>query len=313
MGSSPLDDFVLDARARYVGPKTSKLGGSLMRSGEFICLMYHDLGDLPEQAGRIDFGHAPYVVSGSAFARQMSYLRAQGLRACTVTEALQGGRGAVALTFDDGTSSDIEQAAPALVYARFSATFYVVTSRVGTNGYLTRFDLQYMSALGFEIGSHSVNHAFLPGLARHELERELRDSKDQLEQWIGSPVAHFSCPFGGRTPAVIAAGMEAGYKSVATSDIGVNRIGEAVLQRLAVRRNTSLYNFARMCAGETLLYPRVRQTVLSGVKSMIGFSAFSLVSRLVPRGQTPAPAAAKVRSERAPSQRLETVKGRLAA
>jgi peptidoglycan/xylan/chitin deacetylase (PgdA/CDA1 family) len=264
--------------------------GNLVRRSEFVCLMYHDLGALADHAGRSDLGHTPYVVSGTAFASQLANLHAQGLKACTVSEALHAGDGSVALTFNNGSSSDIELAAPALLYARFTATFYVVTSRVGTTGYLSRGDLQYMSALGFEIGSHSVTHRFLPNLTPKELDYELRESKDRLEQWIGAPVSHFSCPFGGYTPATVAAALEAGYTTVATSQVGVNRVGATVLRRLAVRRNTSLYRFGRMCRGEALLYPQVRQALLSGVRSIIGFSAYSSFCRLIPHSQDPAEA-----------------------
>jgi peptidoglycan/xylan/chitin deacetylase (PgdA/CDA1 family) len=251
-----------------------------MQEGEFVCLTYHDLGVPNEPAGRTSSGHSSYLVSGSAFASQMSYLRGQGLKGCKVSEALQGDKSGVALTFDDGTSSDIELAAPALSYAGFTATFYIVTSRVDRPGYLSRSDLRRLSDLGFEIGSRSVTNSFLPGLGPDGLRHELCDSKDQLEHWIGAPVSHFSCPFGGYTPSVIAAATEAGYISFATSQIGVNKAGAAVLRRVAVLRSTSLQTFERICAGKALMYPRVRQVVLSGLRSAIGFAAYSRLSHL---------------------------------
>jgi len=251
-----------------------------MREGEFVCLMYHDLGTPVERAGIEGTGHASYVVSGTAFASQMAHLRAQGLKGCKVGEALQGAGGVVALTFDDGTSTDIELAAPALSYAGFTATFYIVTSRVETPGYLTRNELRCLSELGFEIGSHSMTHPFLPRLGPEELRHELRDSKDQLEQWIGAAVSHFSCPFGGYTEATLAAAREAGYASFATSRIGINKAGATLLKRVAVLRSTSLHNFGRVCAGKSLIYPRARQVVLSGLRSAVGFPAYSLISHL---------------------------------
>jgi len=254
-----------------------------MRAGEFACLMYHDLGPETAVRGRHDSGHLPYVVTGSSFAHQISHLRTQGWKGCKVSTALQGAERAVALTFDDGASSDIEMAAPALSYAGFTATFYVVSSWVGTQGYLSKLDLSRLGELGFEVGSHSATHAYLPGLAAEQLRGELRDSKDQLEQWIGVPVAHFSCPLGGCSPAVAAAALEAGYASVANSQIGVNRPGATLLKRFAVRRTTSLTTLGQVCEGKTPLYPRTRQAVLASVKSAIGFSAYSQICRLLPR------------------------------
>jgi hypothetical protein len=260
-----------------------------MAASDFACLMYHDLGTGTVPRRHADAGHLSYVVSGTEFARQMNHLRARGWKGCKVSEALEGRERAVALTFDDGTSSDIELAAPALSYTGFTATFYVVSSWVDTPGYLSRSDLRSLERLGCEIGSHSVTHAYLPRLAADNLRQELSDSKDQLEQWTGAPVLHFSCPFGGYTPALAAAAREIGYSSVATSQVGMNGPGTTILNRVAVRRNTSLSSFGRMCAGKAFLYPRTRQAVLAGVKSAIGFSAYSLLCRLAPHGQAPPP------------------------
>jgi len=254
-----------------------------MRAGEFVCLMYHDLGSEGPNREHIDASHVPYVVTGSSFSHQISYLRSKGWKACKVSTALQGEDRAVALTFDDGASSDIEVAAPALSYAGFTATFYVVSSWVGTRGYLSRRELSQLAELGFEIGSHSVTHAFLPDLTAARLREEMRHSKDQLEQWIGLPVSHFSCPLGGCSSPVVTAALEAGYASVAGSEMGLNRPGATVVKRFAVRRNTSMNTFRQVCEGKTPLYPRTRQALLAGVKSAIGFSAYSQLCRLVPR------------------------------
>jgi Polysaccharide deacetylase len=256
-----------------------------MRADNFVCLMYHDLGTEVVPGRPPSPSHLTYVVSGAQFAKQLAYLRSAGWKGCKVSDALQGTEHAVALTFDDGSSTDIELAAPALSYAGFTATFYVVTSKVGTLGYLSPNDIRSLAKSGFEIGSHSVTHAYLPSLTLDQVRRELRDSKDQLEQWLGLPTRHFSCPLGGYTPVVATIAEEIGYASVATSQVGVNAIGAVVLNRIAIRRNTSLSSFGRMCAGKALLYPRARQAVLAGVRSTIGFAAYSALCGLASRSQ----------------------------
>lgn len=248
-----------------------------MRADHFVCLMYHELGTGVVRGRNPAPGHIQYVVSGADFSKQIAHLRSAGWKGCKVSDALQGTNRAVALTFDDGCSSDIEVAAPALCYAGFTATFYVTSSLVDTPGYLSRSDLRSLARLGCEIGSHSLTHLYLPSLSASRLQREVRDSKDQLEQWLGSHIQHFSCPLGGCNAAVFAAIREAGYASVATSHIGVNAPGAEVVNRIAVRRTTSLNNFHRICAGKALLYPRARQAVLAGVRSAIGFSAYSML------------------------------------
>jgi peptidoglycan/xylan/chitin deacetylase (PgdA/CDA1 family) len=48
---------------------------------------------------------------------------------------------------------------------------------------------------GHEIASHSFHHDWLPGLGQQELRRTLQQSKDALEQCIGSEVLAFVPPF----------------------------------------------------------------------------------------------------------------------
>jgi peptidoglycan/xylan/chitin deacetylase (PgdA/CDA1 family) len=255
--------------------------------------MYHDLGTGVVRGKPVEASHISYVVSGAQFAKQLNYLRSAGWNGCKVSEALQGKERAVALTFDDGYTTDIELAAPALSYAGFTATFYVVTSWVGTPGYLSVSELRSLARLGCEIGSHTRSHPYLPSLSMEDLRRELRESKDQLEQWVGAPVEHFSCPMGGHTAAVSNVAEEAGYVSVATSQIGVNTAGTKLLKRIAVRRTTSVSSYGRICAGRSLFYPRARQAVLASVRSAIGISAYSILCKLSPHSQTPSDEAAR--------------------
>jgi peptidoglycan/xylan/chitin deacetylase (PgdA/CDA1 family) len=68
------------------------------------------------------------------------------------------------------------------------------------------------------IGSHSVNHAFMPNCNDDELRKEISDSRRDLEQWTGRPVRVFSYPngdFDKRTARVLA---EAGYSLAFTTE-----------------------------------------------------------------------------------------------
>jgi peptidoglycan/xylan/chitin deacetylase (PgdA/CDA1 family) len=68
------------------------------------------------------------------------------------------------------------------------------------------------------IGSHSVNHAFMPNCTEEELRKEIYDSKRDLEQWTSRPVRVFSYPngdFDNRTAHLLA---EAGYSLAFTTE-----------------------------------------------------------------------------------------------
>ena len=113
------------------------------------------------------------------------------------------------LTFDDGFSSVHEHALPLLAELGVPALLYVVTGWVGrTNRWPTQgaeapeldlmdwSQLRELQAAGFELGSHTVEHPHLADLTEEELERELANSKRQLEDELQQGVRHFSYPYG---------------------------------------------------------------------------------------------------------------------
>ncbi len=51
------------------------------------------------------------------------------------------------------------------------------------------------------IGAHTLSHPMLSRLEAPEVEREVQESKRQLEETLGRPVEHFAYPFGGRAEA----------------------------------------------------------------------------------------------------------------
>ena len=52
----------------------------------------------------------------------------------------------------------------------FDATFYVTSGFLGTPGYLSAPQLQELSCLGFEMGCHSMTHAYLSDLGESALQ-----------------------------------------------------------------------------------------------------------------------------------------------
>jgi peptidoglycan/xylan/chitin deacetylase (PgdA/CDA1 family) len=46
------------------------------------------------------------------------------------------------------------------------------------------------------IGAHTVDHFVMSQLRDEELERQIRESRDELERRLGHPVHHFAYPFG---------------------------------------------------------------------------------------------------------------------
>jgi len=76
-----------------------------------------------------------------------------------------------------------------------------------------------------EIGSHSLTHRTLTRVSKDELPREVRDSKDVLEQEIGGSVKTFCYPRGRFAPAVVRAVRNAGYVGACSTLPGYYRSG----------------------------------------------------------------------------------------
>ncbi|MGH9359437.1 MAG: polysaccharide deacetylase family protein [Terriglobia bacterium] len=248
----------------------------------FICLMYHEL----ERAGRPlccnEPGYVRYVVREADFLLELQSLAAAGTSGQSLSKALessQDGLAGVAITFDDGCETDWLVAAPVLKQLGFGATFYVVAAWIGQRGYLTMDQLHSLAGDGFEIGCHSMTHAYLTGLDAASLQREIAASKDCLEQITGKRVEHFSCPGGRWNAAVSECCRKAGYRSVATSRIGINRAagGSFRLARVAVQRDTALPAFESLCRGNGLWMPQARQALLDSAKAVVGNSTYERI------------------------------------
>ncbi|MEP0847526.1 MAG: polysaccharide deacetylase family protein [Phycisphaerae bacterium] len=97
-------------------------------------------------------------------------------------------------------------------------TYWWVTYLKLPTRLMTWREIREMSEAGFEFGSHTETHVRLPTIAgdRARLERELRRSKQTLEDRLGRPCRYFAPPFGKNgdvNEPVQAAIREAGYEA----------------------------------------------------------------------------------------------------
>jgi peptidoglycan/xylan/chitin deacetylase (PgdA/CDA1 family) len=86
-------------------------------------------------------------------------------------------------------------------------------------------EIREMHRAGIEFGSHTVSHTILSCIPRSEMMRELRDSRNELSERIGSPVSTFAYPngkssdFNHEAKAVL---RECGYSCAVTCCAGFN-------------------------------------------------------------------------------------------
>ena len=242
-----------------------------------VFLMYHEL----ELAGRplcqTEPGYVRYILTENEFRQQIHSLKQMGYAGLSVGQALSfEADPAVAITFDDGSETDLITAAPILRKAGFNATFYVTSGFLGKGGYLTPAQLRELDALGFEIGCHSMSHPYLPDLGEPELQREIADAKGQIEQIVGHSIEHFSCPGGRFDRRTLKVAEQAGFRTVANSRYYSNSASTSRMKlgRVAIFRGMSLPAFKLLCSGRGLWKKRASDAARRGVRTLLGNSSY---------------------------------------
>ncbi len=258
-----------------------------MKAAEIVSLMYHEIQIPHRPLSRSDQGYRSYAVHSSNYKAQLAYLKQNGILVYAISdllnrECLQPG---LTLAFDDGSETDLLEAAPLLCEMGFPAIFYIVAGFVGQKGNLSSIQLRELANIGFEIGSHSMTHAFLTDLPEEQLHEELAGSKMRIEQIIGKTVDHFSCPGGRWNKKIADLARRAGYRSVATSRIGVNShlTDPFQLARIPILAKTNLVEFGNLIVGKGLFRRRVKSTALSAAKWTLGNQLWHKIYQTFPR------------------------------
>jgi len=247
-------------------------------------LMYHEIEVEGRPLCQSEQGYLRYVVRELDFRKQINWLQSAGLRGCSVSDALDSKvAGGIAITFDDGCATDLIIAAPILREANYGATFYITVGYLGRPGYLVPQQVRELSDAGFNIGCHSMTHAYLSDLDELALNREIAEAKVRLEEMIDRPVVHFSCPGGRWSPRVSAVARRAGYHSVTTSRVAVNRRGSDPFQlaRIAVMRGVTLSAFEDLCRGRGLWQRQFRNFLQSTSHQFLGNTLYDWIRSLI--------------------------------
>ena len=198
----------------------------MTESREFV-LTFHGLG-APRR--RIEPGEEEYWLAPEFFEQALD---------------LAAGRPDARITFDDANASDFDIALPALQKRGLRGTFFLVSSRLGGEGFLQPRDVVALRDAGMKIGSHGVSHRKWGKLPVPELDRELKESREALEDLLGEPIAEAACPFGSYNRRVVRGARVAGYERIFTSDNGPALPGSFLGARNTVMRSHTLADVER--------------------------------------------------------------------
>lgn len=112
-------------------------------------------------------------------------------------------RALVSVTFDDGLLNTYNNGKSILVDNAIPATFYILSANLGETvdgiSYLTEANLLDLHTLGFEVGSHTLNHPDLTTLSVADIDTQLHDSRTALQGILhatSTPVIDFASPYG---------------------------------------------------------------------------------------------------------------------
>lgn len=195
-----------------------------------VILTYHSISD----------GDSPLKIPPALFAEQMEWLarKAKGIELGGLLEGdydMLDAR-SVVLTFDDGYADFYTHAAPILLKHKLPATVFLPTAFVGrTNAWpgqpawvkeeplMNWEQIKELAQAGINFGSHTVNHPDLTTLPPADVDRELAESKREIEQRAGQNIVeHFCYPYGKWNQTVRDATMHH-YKSACSTIAGTVR------------------------------------------------------------------------------------------
>jgi peptidoglycan/xylan/chitin deacetylase (PgdA/CDA1 family) len=184
----------------------------------------------------------PLAVSSRTFLLHMGVLEAERERqpvldlddALSRLAAGMAPRRAVVVTFDDAWADNHTNALGPIVARQVPATLFAPSGLLGTPGRLAASQLLDMAAAGVRIGAHSQTHADLTTCSDAELEREVRGSREDLEDLLGVACTRFAYPYDRLDTRVRMAVAAAGFHTAVTTVRGWARMN---MDPLGIPRN----------------------------------------------------------------------------
>jgi len=205
-------------------------------------LMYHYIRDPDLQSDGVGKNLS---VSPSALEKHLKIIQSKGFKTATLADFANHKvfEPSVILTFDDGYGDFYTNAWPILTKYGARATVFVITDKIDRPGYLTSNQIQQLSSENIEIGSHSVSHPNLTNASDANINKQLEDSKVELEGITAKEVVSFCYPSGKYDEKVMQAVKKAGYSTAVTTDFdfaSLEKYSIYALPRFRVKETTDL-------------------------------------------------------------------------
>ncbi len=221
----------------------------VFKSKKVGVLMYHSISN----DGRF------LSVSPQNFEKQLAFLKKKNFNVVSLgklEEFLKEQTGftykTIILTFDDGYSDNFSVVFPLIKQHNFPIIIFLVIDLVGKKGYLSWSEIKEMQASGLvEFGCHTMSHPDLTKISGEELAREIKESKQILENELKINCNYFSYPKGIFNEQVTNKVKDSGYRLAFTvKEECVNSKGQIFeLPRLSIDKSTTWCQFLGKISG----------------------------------------------------------------
>ena len=169
----------------------------------------------------------------------------------------------VEITQDDGGGSAL-LLADLLNTHQVKATFFIITSKIGTKNYLNADEILSIKSMGHRIGSHSDTHPSpFCDLSDLEIHNEVLRSKELLQNLLNVQITTFSVPGGEtrrRTLEILSnplLGMRRVYTSTPYRGIYRKLGGVEFAGRLCIERSMSISDINKIILGKSWVTRRL--------------------------------------------------------
>ncbi len=203
--------------------------------------------------------HNKWRVRPQDFEKQMNWFYKNNWKSFTISELSNLDKipeKSFVITFDDGFEDNFTNAFPILKKYNFKATIYLVPNQktnhweekntsVLSNLLNEKQILEMQNSGLIEFGSHTLSHVNLSKIDDFQLEKELVESKKEIEKITKKKCEAFAYPYGKFDDKIVQAVKDAGYKNATVVKRGLFEQNDDVftIKRVGILGTESFFDF----------------------------------------------------------------------
>ena len=216
--------------------------------------MYHSIS---EHVGTEK--HNKWRVKPKDFEKQMNWFYKNNWKSFTISELVKLDEipeKSFVITFDDGYEDNFTNAFSVLQKYNFKATIYLVPNQtinhweekntsILSNLLNNEQILQMQNSGLVEFGSHTLSHVNLSKTDEFQLEKELIESKKEIEKITNKECEAFAYPYGKFDDKIVQAVKNAGYKNATVVKRGLFEQNDDIftIKRIGILGTESFFDF----------------------------------------------------------------------